>query len=76
MDSDLRSLGEKLKDHKWRLDNLYYIRDKAGRKVRFKMNETQRFVVDNLWYLNIITKARQLGMCLDPDTRVLTADMN
>lgn len=59
--ADLRSLEEKLKDHKWRLDNLYYIRDKFGKKVRFKMNEHQRFVCDNLWYLNIITKARQLG---------------
>ena len=49
---DLNDLEVKLKDHRWRLDNLYYIRDSAGRKVRFKMNETQRFVVDNLWYMN------------------------
>jgi hypothetical protein len=64
MDSrfNVEDLEEKLKDHMWRLDNLYYVRDKAGRKVRFKMNSTQRFVAENLWYLNIITKARQLGM--------------
>lgn len=61
-DKELTQLENNLKDHIWRLDNLYYIRDKRGRKVKFKMNETQRFVAQNLWYLNIITKARQLGM--------------
>lgn len=58
----LDELEKKLSDHMWRLDNLYYIRDKRGRKVKFKMNDTQRYVAQNLWYLNIITKARQLGM--------------
>ena len=61
-DKELTALEEKLSDHMWRLDNLYYIRDKRGRKVKFKMNDTQRHVAQNLWYLNIITKARQLGM--------------
>jgi hypothetical protein len=63
MDStELDSLKENLKNFKWRLNNLYYVRDKHGNKVLFKMNKTQEYVCDNLWYMNIITKARQLGM--------------
>lgn len=60
--TDLEHLEERLRDHKWRLNNLYYVRDRHGKKVKFKLNDTQWFVLDNLWYFNIITKARQLGM--------------
>lgn len=65
---------ERLADEHWRLNNLYYITDKQGKKVKFKMNWAQEQKYRDMWYLNIDLKARQLGMCLDPNTRVLTAD--
>lgn len=64
-----------LSSKRWRLNNLYWIRDKEGEEVRFKMNFAQRWLFKNLWYLNIILKARQMGFCLDPSTKVLTANL-
>ena len=51
-----------LQDPWWRLNNLYFIKDKAGEKVRFKWNWAQKELYDNMWYKNCILKARQLGM--------------
>lgn len=51
-----------LGDREWRLDNLYFIQDPAGKKVPFRRNDAQRQLWENLWYLNVILKARQLGM--------------
>lgn len=51
-----------LSDREWRLDNLYWIQDPSGAKIRFRRNEAQLKLWDNLWYLNVILKARQLGM--------------
>lgn len=59
---DIDLIKEKLSDHRWRLSHLYYVRDKSGKKVPFTPNETQLYVMENLWYMNVITKARQLGM--------------
>ncbi len=59
--NQMEELTEKLKDHKWRLNNLYFIRDERGNKVQFQLNETQEWLCDNMWYMNIIVKARQLG---------------
>ena len=52
----------RLNDQWWRLCNLYYIRDKQGKRVRFKPNWAQKHLFNNMWFLNIILKARQLGM--------------
>lgn len=49
-------------DRTWRLNNLYYIKGKNGKKVLFKMNDVQKEIHDNLWYFTIIPKARQLGV--------------
>jgi len=49
-------------DRKWRLNNLYFIKDSNGRKILFKMNPVQEYLHDNLWYRNIIPKARKLGV--------------
>ncbi len=46
----------------WRLNNLYYIKDDKGNKILFKMNWAQQLLYRSMWYLNIILKARQLGM--------------
>ncbi len=62
-DTAERPLDENLlADEEWRLNNLYYIKDKQGNKVRFNMNWAQRLVYNGMWYLCIILKARQLGM--------------
>lgn len=54
-------IASKLDDQWWRLNHLYYIIDKSGRKVLFRMNEAQKLLFSNMWYFNIILKARQLG---------------
>lgn len=52
---------ELLADRRWRLNNLYYITDKAGKKVRFQMTPEQLFYYENMHHRNVILKARQLG---------------
>lgn len=51
-----------LSDERWRLNNLYWIKDKKGNKIKLKLNWAQEIAYDNMWYLNIYLKARQLGM--------------
>ena len=60
-----------LADKRWRMNNLYYIRDKNGDKVLFKMNYVQKWLLNNLWYLNICLKARQMGMTTFIDLYIL-----
>lgn len=62
MVSDDNSIEEHLGDPKWRLNNLYTIIDKEGQRTLFKCNWAQQQLYDNLWYSNIILKARQLGI--------------
>ena len=52
---------KKLKDRLWRLNNLYFIEDKDGNSVRFKMTSEQLEYFDGMHTRNIILKARQLG---------------
>lgn len=56
-----RRLETLLGDWRWRLNNLYHIMDKDGRKVQFQMNWAQEALYDEMHYLNVILKARQLG---------------
>lgn len=53
--------SDKLSDQHWRLNNLYYIKDKQGNKVKFKFNWTQASFYKVMWFFNVILKARQLG---------------
>ena len=46
----------------WRLNNLYKIKDKGGNVVTFKPNWAQKELYEEMHYLDIILKARQLGM--------------
>ena len=64
MNDDLteKEIIEHFEDRRWRLDNLYHIRDSSGRKVQFKMNKVQEHLYENLWYRNVIPKARKLGI--------------
>lgn len=49
------------KDQRWRLNNLYWITDKEGKRVKFVMTWAQERLLSEMHYLNIILKARQLG---------------
>jgi hypothetical protein len=60
--NEIEELQQKLSDHKWRLNNLYFVRDERGRKVPFKLNAAQEYLMDNMWYMSLVVKARQLGV--------------
>lgn len=51
------TIGNKL----WRLNNLYFIRNKEGEVVRFKLNPEQEYYISNRHHRNANLKARQLG---------------
>jgi hypothetical protein len=51
----------RLDDPAWRIRNLYWITDKDGREVKFTPWPEQEKLLTNLWFRNIILKARQRG---------------
>ena len=51
-----------LTDKMWRMHNLYYIKTKAGKKLKFRPNPAQQKYFASSHPLKIILKARQLGM--------------
>lgn len=54
-------LKELLKDPNWRIRNLYKILDKTGKKIHFTPNEAQELLLNDIWFRNLILKARQRG---------------
>src|ERR1700733_9007700 len=60
--SDIAIAQQRLADPKWRLNNLYWIVNKQGGRVLFKLNWAQEELYNNMWHLNIVLKARQLGI--------------
>jgi hypothetical protein len=48
-------------DRRWRLNNLYFITDKGGRRVKFTMNTAQQTLFEHMHTQNVILKARQRG---------------
>lgn len=56
-----RILGPEWRSLEWRLDHLYWIIDKNGRDVPFRLNDEQRDFIRNLHTRNVIIKARQKG---------------
>jgi len=80
---DAADLARCLVDPLWRIcsGQLYQILAKSktdpagGKAIPFKPNRAQRRLMSRLWHRNIILKARQLGFCVDPSTRVLTAGL-
>ena len=50
-----------LSDKWWRMDNLYMVENEQGELVRFRLRPVQRFLFENMWWLNDVLKARQLG---------------
>jgi hypothetical protein len=61
-DSDEALFRQLLTSRAWRLRNLYWIRDKDGREVKFRPNDAQDAIDRNLHTLNIVLKARQRGI--------------
>lgn len=69
-----------LADPYWRLYNLYRIMVKGDEGeqdlvVDFAPNRAQTELLDSLHGRDLVLKARQLGFCVSPDTRVLTASL-
>ena len=62
MASEIEVLEERLSDPLWRLNRLYTIIDKEGKNRIFEFNWAQGELYKNLWYSNVILKARQLGI--------------
>ncbi len=61
-DPDRETARACFSDRRWRLNNLYWIKDAHGRRVKFRMNWAQAALFDDLHALNLVLKARQLGM--------------
>ncbi|HUC95510.1 MAG TPA: terminase [Candidatus Saccharimonadia bacterium] len=60
--NDIEIAQKRLADPRWRLNNLYNIINKNGSKTLFKLNWAQEELYDNMWYCNLVLKARQLGI--------------
>ena len=52
---------DQIHDWRWRLNNLYWIVDEAGQRVKFEPNAAQVQFLKDMHTFNIILKARQLG---------------
>lgn len=70
-----------LRDREWRLTNLYKIKDKEGNVVDFSPNWAQKALLKDSHSLNIVLKARQLGITtfhalLFLDTCLFNANVN
>lgn len=62
MDDRIKLAIERMNNPLWRINNLYYIIDKQGKKIKFKLNWAQEKLYNEVWYCNVILKARQLGI--------------
>jgi len=60
--NDLDQAQQNLRNPYWRINNLYTIIDKEGRKIPFKLNWAQDRLYRSMWYCNVVLKARQLGI--------------
>lgn len=58
---DMEDYKRCLSSFNWRLCNLYYIKDKDGKRVKFLPNHAQRKLLKDKHNRNVILKARQLG---------------
>lgn len=67
--SEVRELFENLSSKEWRLNNLYWIKDKNAKTVKFQFNPSQTYLYRNKHWKNVILKARQQGFttfaCID-----------
>lgn len=61
MDSSAAEVSP-LADRAWRLSNLYWIKDKEGKRIRFAPNWAQQRAYGHLAHNNLELKVRQLGI--------------
>lgn len=54
-------MDQRLLDKKWRINNLYKIRNKEGDLVKFRLNRAQEHYNEHRHTRNLILKSRQLG---------------
>ena len=57
----MNRIQQTILNKQWRISNLYKIRDKEGRLIKFRRNRTQKHFSGNLHTRNLILKSRQLG---------------
>jgi hypothetical protein len=60
--ADFARAVDHFRDFRWRLNNLYWITTKEGNRVKFEPNWAQQRFLDDMHAMNVILKARQLGM--------------
>jgi hypothetical protein len=58
----LKTLAHNLAQKSWRMSNLYFCKDENGKEFKFICNEAQSELIEETHSLNIILKARQLGI--------------
>lgn len=76
MDFPLDFNPEKVRQYRsahWRLNHIYFIKDVDGNRVPFRLNWAQENFFDELWYLNLVLKSRQLGFTTFIDLFMLDA---
>lgn len=61
-EAEAERLKTLLSDQEWRLNNLYWIEDKQGNRVRYRMNKAQLKFYRKKHKKKCILKARQLGL--------------
>ena len=59
---NLPDFEHNLKDKWWRLNNLYRVMDPAGRTVVFRPTPLQQRFYEEVWFMNLVLKSRQVGM--------------
>lgn len=57
------------------IEDFFYIIDKNQRKVPFFLNDVQRKYLKERTWRDVILKARKEGLCLSPETKILTSDL-
>jgi len=62
MNDPMTKLESFFSDPYKRMNGLYNIVDKKGNKLLFRFNWAQEELYRNMWYCNVILKARQLGI--------------
>ena len=61
-ENEFKQAEKLLADPLWRLDHLYSILNKSGDKIPFQLNKAQRELYQEMWFCNLVLKARQLGI--------------
>jgi hypothetical protein len=60
--STIQANPDQFLEPRWRLSNLYTIIDESGQRLPFRPNSEQLRLLDDMHALNIVLKARQLGI--------------